>query len=96
MKTHDCYKCIFKQQLPSHHISCKLIEHPLEVAALVVSQKRFPFIAKIDGVETELIEINPHGIENGWATYPIDFDPIWIDKCLFYKENESSNTNSNN
>jgi len=32
----------------------------------------------------ELVQLNPHGVKNGWATWPLDFDPIWVEKCSFY------------
>jgi len=34
--------------------------------------------------KTAMLDVNPHGIENGWATWPLDFDPIWIDSCDSY------------
>jgi hypothetical protein len=27
------------------------------------------------------IIINPHGLRMGWASWPINFDPIWIEHC---------------
>jgi hypothetical protein len=32
------------------------------------------------------ISINEHGKKNGWALWPFDFDPIWIDKCEMYNK----------
>jgi len=31
------------------------------------------------------VDVNEHGRKNGWADWPIQFDPIWIDKCVFFK-----------
>lgn len=31
-----------------------------------------------------IVDISNHGIRNGWAFYPIDFDPIWIESCDSY------------
>lgn len=28
------------------------------------------------------IKINEHGAKNGWAEWPLDFDPIWIEECV--------------
>jgi len=25
-----------------------------------------------------MIQINEHGFKNGWAMFPIKFDPVWI------------------
>lgn len=30
------------------------------------------------------VSINPHGLANGWAYHPFDFDPIWIEACDSY------------
>jgi hypothetical protein len=27
------------------------------------------------------VDINYHGVKNGWAFWPVDFDPIWINDC---------------
>lgn len=27
------------------------------------------------------VHVNKHGYENGWATWPWNFDPIWITSC---------------
>lgn len=29
---------------------------------------------------------NPHGIANGWFMFPINFDPVWLEKCDGYTE----------
>lgn len=34
------------------------------------------------------VVISKHGFENGWAQYPINFDPIWINSCDGYSEKE--------
>lgn len=28
-----------------------------------------------------LVDLNPHGVKHGWATWPIDFDPVWVESC---------------
>lgn len=33
-------------------------------------------------IKLPVIETNPHGVENGWCTYPVNFDPIWINYCM--------------
>lgn len=32
-------------------------------------------------VITALVQVNDHGFNNGWASWPFNFDPIWIDSC---------------
>jgi hypothetical protein len=38
--------------------------------------------------EKDLVELNPNGISNGWANWPLDFDPVWVDSCKFYSEKQ--------
>ena len=33
-----------------------------------------------------LLEFNPHGVDSGWCTWPLNFDPIWVNKCTFMEE----------
>jgi hypothetical protein len=34
------------------------------------------------------VELDGHGLMNGWANWPLEFDPIWIKKCEGYQEGE--------
>ena len=27
------------------------------------------------------IKLNQHGVDNHWADFPYQFDPIWIEEC---------------
>jgi hypothetical protein len=40
------------------------------------------------GVITALVQINDHSFNNGWASWPFDFDPIWIDSCDSHLQKE--------
>ena len=31
-----------------------------------------------------VVTLNPHGVKNGWASWPLDFDPVWVDTCQEY------------
>jgi hypothetical protein len=30
---------------------------------------------------TAKVEGNPHGIRKGWFLWPLNFDPVWLEKC---------------
>jgi hypothetical protein len=30
------------------------------------------------------IVLNRHGYQNGWAFWPVNFDPLWIEQCNGY------------
>ena len=35
------------------------------------------------------VALNPHGVKHGWAYWPLNFDPIWIESCDSFKQKES-------
>lgn len=34
---------------------------------------------------------NPYGIRNGWFTWPVNFDPVWLENCNGFKNKEEQN-----
>ena len=35
-----------------------------------------------EGVEPKpIVTGTPHGIENGWFFWPLNYDPIWLESC---------------
>lgn len=34
------------------------------------------------------VRLNPHGVKNGWANHPMDFDPVWVEECLGFKSSD--------
>ena len=82
----NCYSCVYRQNITgSVHSACGAFNNApalgLEMLVAVTSHD-------IDWFK-DMIEIDLHGLKNGWANYPIDFDPIWIKKCVFYKQCQS-------
>lgn len=64
----DCYNCQHRRSVPGDaHSKC---EHP-----------KATLISAITGINYMGVRLNPHGVRNGWALWPINFDPIWIDEC---------------
>lgn len=77
-----CYSCVYRGNVPGDAHSC--CNHP-EVGD--------PFIGFIEiargssGILSKLgIKINEHGFKKGWAMWPMNFDPIWIENCDGYEE----------
>ena len=33
------------------------------------------------------VKMNPHGVQNGWGCWPIDYDPIWVESCDRWSDN---------
>ena len=82
----DCYSCIHRRSvIGSAHSSCVALPAPLGISFLMHIYQH----GNTKGLE-EHIDIDSHGIKNGWASYLMDFDPIWIKHCKFYikRENE--------
>lgn len=78
-----CTNCKYKTygMSGSHHIGCNKIEG-----------EKNKFIAAgllLQGYRFTKINISEHGIKNGWATWPLDFDSIWIDNCELREEEVS-------
>lgn len=91
----NCYKCIHRGTCPgSCHSSCN---HPSTLGAA-----RFALVASIltrgravalrplpEGGHAVLeVKGSPHGISNGWFTWPVDFDPTWLEVCSGFTSNE--------
>lgn len=80
----SCYQCKYRGTVPgSAHSSC---QHP------AVEGKEFElaiFFAMAPSAFSDTVVANRHGIEKGWFMWPLDFDPVWIEKCaLFEDKNE--------
>ena len=79
----NCYNCKFRQGVVgSCHSSCV---YPIDSAKAAVM-----FMSGARSLETAdksfSIEGNPHGIKNGWFTWPIDFDPVWVETCTGFEQ----------
>lgn len=83
-----CKDCKHKTILHhTHHISCNFInsqEHKFALFGFLIEFGTIPLniSIKIEKVQYTIpfIEIDLHGLKNGWANWPLEFDPIWI-KC---------------
>jgi hypothetical protein len=38
--------------------------------------------------EEDAIKLDPQGVKNGWANWPFDFDPVWVEKCDMFIDKE--------
>ena len=87
----DCYKCKFRGSVPgSAHSSCNVIrqasdiEKARELELLIAGGQ----VSLTDQDDNPIVKLNPHGVKSGWAMWPLDFDPTWVDSCGFFKEKE--------
>lgn len=98
-KVHNCYNCKYRGEIPgSAHSCCTAIRAKFanpddprailgEVSLAFNTGSEIPgMLFPINEIKNS-ISINEHGKKNGWALWPLAFDPIWIDKCEMYNYN---------
>ena len=76
--THNCYTCKHRGEVPgSAHSSCNSIttQNPIHIAMYMHQNQG----------QTENLKLNSHGMRKGWAFWPVNFDPVWVDQCNFYE-----------
>ena len=90
-KEESCYACKHRGDLPgSAHSRCNVLR---ETGSEIVSTLEMLIgigEASISNKNTgeSLVKLNPHGVKNGWAAWPINFDPVWVDECQFFLKKE--------
>jgi hypothetical protein len=97
MEKTNCYNCKFKGTVPgSAHSRCNAIRESLSnesessrLEMLLAGNLVSMTISEGDAKGEPIVKLNEHGVKNGWACWPLDFDPIWVDDCKFYKEKEN-------
>jgi len=87
----NCWNCKWHREIPgSAHIQCV---HPKVTEAVDMENPLIRMISLLGGgapVTTKLrVKLNPHGVQNGWCNFPVNFDPIWIEECEGFEEEDS-------
>ena len=85
----DCYSCKHRGTVPgSVHSSCRhsstkaFSDDPImAIMAMLARGSIGTEFAEANGVK-----LNSTGVRNGWANWPLNFDPIWIDECPLFEE----------
>lgn len=98
----NCHKCKHHDtNLGTYHLICKhpkvglsdSADNPLaNVLAIFASVHRCPPQVDADTAISMGITISEHGLRNGWANWPWNFDPIWIKTCNCYEDQKENNT----
>lgn len=91
IKNMDCYKCMHKGCVPgSAHSRCLALRNSsgdpdgAELFELEILLATHQCELKING--EPMVKIDECGIRNGWASFPLDFDPVWLSECKLFKE----------
>lgn len=82
----NCYKCKFRGNVAgSAHSRCNLIssldEPKSSELEFLLSTGVYELVDK--NTNEPLVKLNQHGVKNGWAMWPINFDPVWVESCKF-------------
>jgi len=96
----DCSECKHSVKVvgSSHHLSCKhpaldqLWSSPFAgMLPHLTDRSLRPVIptATFQDRDIPVVILNPHGVINGWAFWPYNFDQIWVKFCLFRLVEES-------
>lgn len=67
----NCHECQHSHAIPGDcHIDCQ-------------EGLRQCFVIGVP--RTIKVALNEHGVKNGWALWPFNFDPIWVQECNSFK-----------
>lgn len=96
-KKNDCSLCPHSEKVvgSSHHIKCNAMPGLTGIVATisVISGEAQPITDKETGEVT--LKFNQHGVKNGWCTWPINFDPIWVECYLKVPQKEKEDADNN-
>ena len=99
-KETNCFTCIHRGTVcGSAHSSCKVFDgkETLKFTTSLNSMKASMFqhttnfselVLTFEGRDEQIPvqDWHEHGIRNGWALFPENFDPVWLKYCLFYSK----------
>ena len=93
MNKPDCYKCVHRgTRIGDAHSCCghpEIAKNPADAVYALVQMGRYAQ-GQIDSVSVLRIQAEPHGIMNGWFSWPINFDPVWLRNCEGFEEKENN------
>ena len=96
-KKNDCSLCPHSEKVvgSSHHIKRNAMPGLTGIVATisVISGEAQPITDKETGEVA--LKFNQHGVKNGWCTWPINFDPIWVECYLKVPQKEKEDADNN-
>ncbi len=77
----NCYECKHRRNLVGDcHSACVAIPSALLGNAWTSVMMTGGYADKIQG--------HPHGIQNGWFNWPLNFDPTWVKGCSYFEKKD--------
>lgn len=76
----NCYACKHRRSLTfDAHSRCT---HPrIGETDAIVTPLLVMHGAASGAMKRLNITLDPHGVKNGWAMWPLNFDPVWLESC---------------
>lgn len=82
----NCYHCKFRRELGySAHSKCVALTAKLEGEEKKEAENLITLLNSVGAIKTDEVKFNQHGVDNGWAIWPSNFDPNWLEKCDFFE-----------
>jgi hypothetical protein len=86
-----CGNCRYRRNIPGDaHSACHALGDPASALTKM-------FVDIIHGDTTTIYPVfDRHGVEAGWVHWPVNFDPVWLQSCTYFrpKEKESVDNHS--
>jgi hypothetical protein len=89
MKKPNCYNCKYRGEVPgSAHSCCTVLrkegdENNAETMMVEIGLATRKIALVNESDQKPLVKLNEHGVKSGWADWPLNFDPVWVDECPF-------------
>ena len=82
----NCYHCKFRRELGySAHSKCVALIEKLEGDKKKEADTIIDLLGSTGMLKSDGVKFNQHGVDNGWAIWPSNFDPNWLEKCDFFE-----------
>jgi hypothetical protein len=85
----NCRNCAYSAPAlgSSRHLHCRFAETHAPAKTLTLAEVARMATGKNVVAEAMNLTLNPHGVKNGWAEFPWNYDPIWVEgECRYYSK----------
>ena len=85
----DCYTCPHRGELRgSAHSECKVLVNGVIAFAFAMKVASGEITGMDNNEGEQVLKFDPHGVKSGWCTWPINFDPVWVECHLPIENND--------
>lgn len=81
----NCYNCKFRKELGwSSHSQCTALNEHMEDLSPEIQH----LMLMAGRINIKEVKFHEHGVKNGWAHWPSNFDPCWLEECSLFEPKE--------